>query len=147
MKKSFLNRAMAAAIAVPVALSQTVMFATFADDTIPNSKSVTVDTFLNVPVEDAPAHPIVEVEKYHIYEIESTWYNRVRSAMNSVDGEAAKEFEIASIIDQSGKYSDKWYADLAKAATSATAQVVGTDVIIKANINMNDEASSRNCCW
>ena len=139
MKKSFLNRAMAAAIAVPVALSQTVLFTSFAEDAVPNSKSVTVDTFLDVPVEDAPTHPIVEVEKYHIYEIESTWYNRVRSAMNSVDGEAAKEFDIASIIDQSGKYSDKWYADLAKAATSATAQVVGTDVIVKANINMNDE--------
>ena len=62
MKKSFLNRAMAAAIAVPVALSQTVLFTSFAEDAVPNSKAITVDTFLDVPVEHTSTHPIVEVE-------------------------------------------------------------------------------------
>ncbi|MBR1529706.1 MAG: hypothetical protein IJ642_10460, partial [Oscillospiraceae bacterium] len=133
MKKSFLNRAMAAAIAVPVALSQTVLFASFAEDKVPVTNVIDVNTFVNVPVEDSKASPITEVTKYAVYEKESTWNQSLRTALNSLDG-TVQELDTDALFSQFGRFSDKWYTEIVKGAASATAEVSGTDVILTLDV-------------
>ena len=133
MKKSFLNRAMAAAIAVPVALSQTVLFASFAEDKVPVTGTIDVQTFINVPVEDSKASPITEVTKYEVYEKESTWNQSLRTALNSLDG-TVKELDAEAIINQVGRLDGKWYAEIVKSAATVTAEVKGTDVILTLDV-------------
>ena len=140
MKKSFLNRAMAAAIAVPVALSQTVLFTSFAEDQVPITNVIDVQTFVNVPVENTKASPITEVTKYEVYEKESTWNQQFRLALNSLDG-TVQELNTDSMIDQIARLG-KWYKDIFKLATKATAEIDGTDVVLTFDVNFGEDAQA-----
>ena len=66
MKKSFLKRVAAAAVAVPVALTQTALFTSFAQGETTTQttggKTISMDTLLEVKA-DAPLHTVSEFQK------------------------------------------------------------------------------------
>ncbi|MDE5754003.1 MAG: hypothetical protein K2H89_05620, partial [Oscillospiraceae bacterium] len=120
MKKSFLSRAMSAAIAVPVALSQTILCASFAvDDTVSGSeiKTITIEDFKQVPIEDSQLSPItpVEGEKY-VYEKSSTWTESLKGWVSTMSGEEP----IALDASQFAKFitGETVYADIIRDAMS-----------------------------
>ena len=88
MKKSFLKRAMAAAIAVPVALTQTLVCATgfAAEDTAASADAITLtidsltaveaDTTKNVPVE------VERTATSRTYKQESSWNKVLYGALH-----------------------------------------------------------------
>ena len=103
MKKSFLSRAMSAAIAVPVALSQTILCASFAvDDTVSESqiKTITIEDFKQVPIEDSLLSPItpVEGEKY-VYEKSSTWTESLKGWVSTMSSEDPIELDASKFAD------------------------------------------------
>ncbi|MBR4101912.1 MAG: hypothetical protein IKK51_08570 [Oscillospiraceae bacterium] len=85
MKKSFLKRAMAAAIAVPVALTQTVFAVAFAEDA-QASTTLTVDTFMNVPTDGDYAKLVSDDGTTRVWEQTSLWNVTMYNAVNSLAG-------------------------------------------------------------
>ncbi len=144
MKKSFLKRAMAAAIAVPVALTQTLVCATgfAAEDTAADTGAITLtidsltaveaDTTKNVPVE------VERTETSRTYVQESSWNKVVYGALGSVAA-TNPTFDLDAVAMAGVIESDAWYADLLKDALtnggSAKVDVTTKDVTITANIS------------
>jgi len=144
MKKSFLKRAMAAAIAVPVALTQTLVCATgfAAEDTAADTGAITLtidsltaveaDTTKNVPVE------VERTEKSRTYVQESSWNKVLYGALGSVAA-TNPTFDLDAVAMAGVIESEAWYADLLKDALtnggSAKVDVTAKDVTITANIS------------
>ncbi|MDE5884705.1 MAG: hypothetical protein K2H29_06485, partial [Oscillospiraceae bacterium] len=112
MKKSFLSRAMSAALAVPFALSQTILCASFAvDDTAADESAlqkITIDDFKKVPV-NSTLTPIKEVEKYVTYEQSSPWNQKLQAWASSQSGGKEIALDVTSLADSvsvGGMYGD-----------------------------------------
>ncbi len=105
MKKSFLKRAMAAAIAVPVALTQTVLSVAFAEDA-QASTTLTVDTFMNVPTDGDYAKLVSDDGTTRVWEQTSLWNVAMYNAVNSLAGKTI-ELDVnelaASVTGDSAK--------------------------------------------
>ncbi len=143
MKKSFLKRAMAAAIAVPVALTQTLVCATgfAAEDTAATAGAIALtaadlmaveaDTAKNVPV------LIEETDTTRTYKQESTWNDVAYGALAGSVGTVV-DLDTQSLADAVTK--DAWFMDLLKDALvnggSAVAEITA-DKNVVATINLN----------
>ncbi len=134
MKKSFLRRVVAAAVAVPVALTQTVLCASFAADTTAAEDAakdaITMETFMNVPV-DAP----ITTDENGNYVQESIWNNQMDSVAGSLAG-TSHDLDTAALA--AAVSGDAWYADVLKnaiASGTAKADVTLDEVTITANVN------------
>ncbi len=147
MKKSFLKRVMAAAIAVPVALSQTVLFTSFADGE--TAKVLSTKTFtdvesdveINVPTLAANgSYKAPEAGTPYAYVQESDWYEEMQAAVNDLIGttQTLNTNAIAQRIE-----SNEWWSDEARdifsqaGAVKATATVNDSDVTVVFDINYN----------
>ncbi|MDE6776566.1 MAG: hypothetical protein K2J25_01385, partial [Oscillospiraceae bacterium] len=143
MKKSFLSRAMSAAIAVPVALSQTLVVASFAvDENAVNEsglQTITIENFKNVPVADSLLSPITEVEKYAVYEKPSTWNETLKAWTTSQAGQVYT-LDISKLTE-SFLTSDAWYMDMLEDIVnnpeyvSATAEIGLDDVTMVLDVD------------
>ncbi|MDE5792785.1 MAG: hypothetical protein K2H66_04585, partial [Oscillospiraceae bacterium] len=143
MKKSFLSRAMSAAIAVPVALSQTLVVASFAvDDNAVNAsglQTITIENFKQVPVADSELSPITEVEKYAKYEKYSTWNTTLKAWTFSQAGQTYT-LDISKLTE-SLLTSDAWYVDMLEDIVnnpeyvSATAEIGLDDVTMVLDVD------------
>ena len=130
MKKSFLKRVAAAAVAVPVALSQTVLFTSFAEgDAATDSTTVSVDTFLNITPD---ADKLVKASdakegQFNVWEATkgddvkgtnpyydnayiqvSTWNERVKAACNALADGTVYDVEATRLknsINPNSRYS------------------------------------------
>lgn len=152
MKKSFLKRAMAAAAAVPFALTQTAMFTSFAADGDSAATVIGVSTFLDVEGDltanaakegkdfafkvskDVPAEA---GEKYAIYQ-ESDWNEELRSALTAMQGDVT--LNPAKLADSIS--STAWYSDLVKTAlraegTTVKAEIKNDEVVVTIDVNSN----------
>ncbi len=131
MKKSFLKRAMAAAIAVPVALTQTVLWTSFAADSDAALKEITKDTFTNV---DASAE-ITEIEANAVYEQYSNWNKEVYTALGDLQG-TTYTIDTAALADSVS--SDRWSVDFVQRLLTNSANAVvafnADDVTITADV-------------
>ena len=147
MKKSFLKRVMAAAIAVPVALSQTVLFTSFAEGE--TAKVLSTKTFtdvesdveINVPTLAANgSYKAPEAGTPYAYVQESDWYEEMQAAVNDLIGttQTLNTNAIAQRIE-----SNEWWSDEARdifsqaGAVKATATVNDSDVTVVFDINYN----------
>ncbi len=91
MKKSFLKRVMAAAVAVPVALTQTMLCTSFAADAdvdtaadAAEKTAITVDTFMDVLADPTVNVPEQLGEGYWVQD--STWEEKVATAVTDLYG-------------------------------------------------------------
>ena len=148
MKKSFLNRAMAAAIAVPVALSQTVLFASFAAGetatTATESTVFNIDTFLNVPVENSKVSPITQVADNGdtlVYEKNSIWNSKLATAMNTLES-TNQALDTESVLNSIGSLEGKWYKDVLVKAISANAEIADQKITVTFDVNFDEEAQA-----
>lgn len=159
MKKSFLKRVMAAAVAVPVALTQTVLFPSFAvDDTADGGKTVDVNTFTDVATE-ATIEKLVSGSEANVKAKEaaedkvttfawvqkSTWNDKLEVALKGVGD---KEIELdpaklAESIASQGTYVDMAKDVLLDENTTATAAVSQKEVVITLGINYDYVESAR----
>jgi len=130
MKKSFLKRVAAAAVAVPVALSQTVLFTSFAEgDAATDSTTVSVDTFLNITPdadklvkasdakegqfnvwEATKGNDVKGTNPYYdnAYVQVSTWNERVKAACNALADGTVYDVEATRLknsINPNSRYS------------------------------------------
>ncbi len=143
MKKSFLKRAMAAAIAVPVALTQTLLCASFAADTTEGTATdtteamgtLTVNTFVNVEANPNSNKP-VEVsatDTTRVYKQNSVWNLAVMTALSSIPAGTVEALDVTALANKIG--GDAWYTEAIKNAmlsedAAATAEVNGDKVVI-----------------
>ncbi len=106
MKKSFLKRAMAAAIAVPVALTQTLLCVALAEDAPATTTTLTVDTFLSVPTSGDYAKLVSSTDTERVYEQSSMWNVVMFNAVNSMAGKATviSGSELAESIETGGSF-------------------------------------------
>ncbi|MDE6087820.1 MAG: hypothetical protein K2G25_05480 [Oscillospiraceae bacterium] len=142
MKKSFLSRAMSAAMAVPFALSQTILCASFAvDDTAVDESAlqkITIDDFKKVPV-NSTLTPIKEVEKYVTYEQSSPWNQKLQAWASSQSGNKEIELDVTSLADSisvGGMYGDILRDVLSNPEyVSAVATVDTDEVVVTLDVN------------
>ncbi len=164
MKKSFLKRVMAAAVAVPVALTQTVLFPSFAvDDTADGGKTVDVNTFTDVATE-ATIEKLVSGSEANVKAKEaaedkvtkdkvttfawvqkSTWNDKLEVALKGVGD---KEIELdpaklAESIASQGTYVDMAKDVLLDPNTKAFASVEADKVTITLKIDYDYVESAR----
>ncbi|MBE6850410.1 MAG: hypothetical protein E7504_01505 [Ruminococcus sp.] len=106
MKKSFLKRAMAAAIAVPVALTQTLLCVALAEDAPATTTTLTVDTFLSVPTSGDYAKLVSSTDTERVYEQSSMWNVVMFNAVNSMAGKTTviSGSELAESIETGGSF-------------------------------------------
>ena len=156
MKKSFLKRVTAAVIALPVALSQTVLFASFAAGESNAVEAINIDSFLTVPASQALYTPQGdEVYRalgaqqtkdgdagYRYFIQESIWNAKITNALNSYSGETF-EIDAASLL--ANVNTDRWYMELlkdaaeyqkdGKRANTAVANIYSDSVDLVADVN------------
>ncbi|MBQ8010625.1 MAG: hypothetical protein IJ265_03640, partial [Oscillospiraceae bacterium] len=144
MKKSFLKRAMAAAIAVPVALTQTLICTTgFAADDAAAAGAITLtaDKLMAVEADTAKNVPVLaeDTGTSRAYVQESTWNQVVFGALASVANSenSTIELDTAALANAIGG-GDAWYVEALKDALvnggSAKAEVSTRDVLVTINI-------------
>ncbi|MDE7122392.1 MAG: hypothetical protein K2O42_09560, partial [Oscillospiraceae bacterium] len=136
MKKSFLSRAMSAALAVPFALSQTILCASFAvDDTAVDESAlqkITIDDFKKVPV-NSTLTPIKEVEKYVTYEQSSPWNQKLQAWASSQSGNKEIALDVTSLADSitvNGMYGDILREVLSNPEYASAVAKINTDEIV-----------------
>ncbi len=144
MKKSFLKRAMAAAIAVPVALTQTLICTTgFAADDAAAAGAITLtaDKLMAVEADTAKNVPVLaeDTGTSRAYVQESTWNQVVFGALASVANSENSTIELDTAALANAIGGDAWYADALKDALvnggSAKAEVSTRDVLVTIGIN------------
>ncbi len=145
MKKSFLKRAMAAAIAVPVALTQTLLCASFAADTTTEDTAtaaglgtLTVDTFMGVEADAEKNVPVLvsSGETARTYEQVSEWNVAVYGILNNMADGEVNELNPAALAATIN--SEAWYAEALKNAMAdgdAYFQVNADNVVITVSTN------------
>ncbi|MDE6729388.1 MAG: hypothetical protein K2J71_01250, partial [Oscillospiraceae bacterium] len=136
MKKSFLSRAMSAALAVPFALSQTILCASFAvDDTAVDESAlqkITIDDFKKVPTNEKIA-PIKEVEKYVTYEQSSPWNQKLQAWASSQTGDKEIALDVTSLADSvtvNNMYGDILREVLSNPEYASAVAKINTDEIV-----------------
>ncbi len=138
MKKSFLKRAMAAAIAVPVALTQTLLCTSFAADATA-AQTIDVNTFMNV-VADPEANPVTEISRTGTepreFEQYSMWNVAMSNALTSVYGTTV-DVDLAAIAEK--VTSTNKYVEIVKevlsGSTNASAVVNSDNIVITADVD------------
>ncbi len=140
MKKSFLKRAMAAAIAVPVALTQTALCVAFAEEA--PAVNVTVDSFLYVPEDGASAKLVSSTDTERVYEQYSIWNTIMYNAVNKMAGKTAviPGSELAEVIEA----GDNLYKSILKNMIASNEAVVEVDKAantITITVNVNYDSS------
>ncbi len=138
MKKSFLKRAMAAAIAVPVALTQTLLCTSFAADTTA-AQTIDVNTFMNV-VADPEVNAVVEFNRTgtdtRTGKQYSMWNVAMSNALTSVYGTTV-DVDLAAIAEK--VTSTNKYVEILKevlsGSTNATAVVNSDNIVITADVD------------
>ena len=147
MKKSFLKRVMAAAVAVPVALTQTAMFASFAagEETAADGDIIDKSTFVNVVCDPAVNKPVTgdykapEVNNEDAIVQENDWNGDLRAALSHMYDEEIN-LDPAKLADD--VTSTAWYSEFFKGAvraegTKVTAKIQDTEVVITIALNYN----------
>ncbi|MCR4644776.1 MAG: hypothetical protein K5695_05125 [Oscillospiraceae bacterium] len=147
MKKSFLKRVMAAAVAVPVALTQTAMFASFAagEETTAEGDIIDKGTFLNIecdPTVNKPAtgeYKAPEASNEDAIVQENNWNSDLRAALNAMYDEQIV-LDPAKLADDVS--STAWYSEFFKGAvraegTKVTAKIQDTEVVITIAVDYN----------
>lgn len=128
-KKSFLKRVMAAALTVPVALSQTVLFTSFAEGETAATTTLDVNTFVgvnsdvavNVPVKVADAGRAfkgAEAQQEYAFAQISDWNEKAKTAMNDLGGQSVT-LDTKSLVEDLGR--NAWYVQVLKDAVAANA--------------------------
>ena len=139
MKKSFLKRVAAAAVAVPVALTQTAVFTSFAaGETENEATKISLDTFVAVTTDTAKlvkgsnAYKAKEAAYENAYVQESTWNEKIKAAVNS---QAGSTYEIDAIALLNSVESNNKYINLLKsvsneAESTATVEITRDKIIV-----------------
>ncbi len=140
MKKSFLKRAMAAAIAVPVALTQAALCVAFAEEA--PAVNVTVDSFLYVPEDGADAMLVSSTDTQRVYEQYSVWNKTMYNAVNQMAGKTAviPGSELAEVIEA----GDNLYKTILKnmiASNEAVVEIDRAGNTIKITVDVNYEST------
>jgi len=149
MKKSFLKRVAAAAIAVPVALTQTALFTSFAAGETASTDAITVDTFLNITpsvktadgfVENpsAGAYKAKELDNNNAFVQESTWNKKVATALTANEGTYNLDKSVlADAITREGTVYDILKNAINDEKSVATAVVARNTVTITISFDYN----------
>ena len=147
MKKPFLKRAIAAAVAVPVALTQNVMFASFAagEETGSENKVIGKDTFLSIPVDTVPTTDGFAIlgapEANNEFAIiqKSNWASDVRAALTAMYDEEVtlNPAKVADSISSTAWYSEFLKNALRAEGTVVTAKILSDDVVITIDVDYN----------
>ncbi|MBQ8926657.1 MAG: hypothetical protein IJ055_00090 [Oscillospiraceae bacterium] len=153
MKKSLLNRVAAAAIAVPVALSQTVLFASFADvantaaapvagDT--NSKTLSIETLTSVPTDNdvAPIEQVSVEGDLYTFQQKSNWNEQLQAALD-VMANTTTEINVQDLVKDVDAVNSRWYAQSAlEAVTDCNVRVRASSIVITlgADYALGDES-------
>ena len=136
MKKSFLKRVTAAVIALPVALSQTVLFASFAAGESNAVEAINIDSFLTVPASQALYTPQGDEvyralgaqqtkdgnnSNYQYFIQESNWNAKLSQAVLSYSGLVDEENNVHTFDLDATEFiqyinGDTWYADMIRNA-------------------------------
>ena len=149
MKKSFLKRVAAAVVAVPVALTQTALFTSFAagettDTNATATKALTVDSLMAIDAGSAlipkadfksgagTRFTVPELGNENAYVQVSTWNNKVSADLNSRDGKtyALDKVQLADAIAREGAMYDMVRNALMDKASTAEAKVDGGVVTV-----------------
>ena len=163
MKKSFLKRVAAAAVAVPVALTQTALFTAFAvDETAGSTNKITMDSFLNITPSTAEANGFVAAPSaadYRASEIqdevqtvgnvtllpvvqESLWGQKVENILAGLSDDQRKfslpKEDLADAIDREGAVYDVIKNAIRDENTYVEAEIIKDDqVVITVNFDYN----------
>ncbi|HAJ97743.1 MAG TPA: hypothetical protein DCO72_08410, partial [Ruminococcus sp.] len=153
MKKSFLKRVTAAVIALPVALSQTVLFASFAEES--NAvEAINIDSFLTVPAgqalyeADSQEYKALGAQQakdggadYRYFIQESVWNARVANAVSSYSGET---FTIDATSFAQYITGENWFSTMIRNAVAdpsnqAYVNVYSDSIDVVADVNYSYE--------
>ncbi len=159
MKKSFLTRIMAAALSVPVALTQTAAFGTFAADGDEKGSVIDLNSLLDVEavVEDIAVSDITipaglqeEVagagKLYDtVYAQKGAWNEKLANALAGMD-DTTIDLDKTSLVDTLAA-SKSWYADalcemLKDDSSKAVANVTSDKITININVTGYDYAAT-----
>jgi len=153
MKKSFLKRVAAAAIAVPVALTQTALFTSFAADDTAKTTTISIDTFRaikpdatrtkKITEDNSERYAVKEAKNEYAYVQESAWNEKLELALDSLADGTTRSIDAGELLDAVN--SDNDYVKLVKAAadrnnTTATVTVNRNEVVVSFDIVLDVRA-------